>query len=207
MSLFILCGVPGSGKTTVTDAMFKHELKTNHRTCIITRDDVRVRILNGPKCPYLPKDKMSLPVDMLCNASIISSLENEYRAIYDGCNTSIYRLNLLLEMIRHVHFHIPIVLIMLGDDETETKHKVVDVDATLFSEYERDEEGNLLPNHSAIPRSVMEEKRKEMKELIALIDPSVPDHIQIGDFKLKLIRLTSCPSENDLISKVFPLLK
>lgn len=186
MHFYLFCGIPGVGKTVLSRNL-AHKIKENGGNVrLYERDAIRCALLNGPKHPF-DKGELYIPLNFLCKTKIITALHRGNIVIYDACNTHLGQLYLLLaELRKEFADELTITMIWLGSACSESKHEEVDVEPTLYSEYTRDCEGNLYPDHNSVPKEIMQEKREGMITL-------TEEYKKISHMISKRLQFPPCP--------------
>lgn len=179
MPIFILCGIPGVGKTTLGDNIQRMFAKAGTNLYCLNRDAIRVNMLNLFRQAAMEKrddfrNLIPRNFDTILTASCATKMDHRVYGrdgvVFDACNTDLTELLFLLKLLgqhwctsmQKIH------LVFVGDPSSKCSHRVIDSDPSLYSEYDHEDDSldYFKDEHSKIPRKVLEAKRKQMEELI-----------------------------------------
>ena len=116
--VYILCGLPGSGKSTW--AKKKVEDDTSNKTVIVNKDAIQTMLLGG--YDYVPEVR-SL-VRILSHISIWEALDREYNIIIDDCHIKKEMRKVLLAQFRF-RDDIEISLVYFTENEKNLEYRML----------------------------------------------------------------------------------
>lgn len=133
--LYIMCGIPGSGKTTKAKSIQKDLKKDGFKSKIISRDEIRIpkidlmmynNIVNDPELRqnyYFSKEK---EVRKEFIAEIVKGLEHNHVVFADATNISYSQRMTLLDLLEEkgVFWRYPDINLIYGLMETSFKESV-----------------------------------------------------------------------------------
>ena len=104
-NFYMLIGVPGSGKSTVSKKLCEFERESNNsNVIIISTDEYREKLFNN-----VNDTKNNPQLFKIVNQDIIKYLQNGYSVIYDACNINIKSRREILNRINSLKLNIEIV--------------------------------------------------------------------------------------------------
>lgn len=176
VSFFVLCGLPGVGKTTLAN-----EIKScyfENDAIILSRDEIRVDILWEMRKDEPEKQKeTTLYLDDQVSEKMISKIhecvdqDKYYGIIIDGCYTNWKDLLWLLLEINNFKNDPIINLLIIGNENSKCHYLISDKKEGDYSDYNED------GTHKTIPFCVLQRKRKELKDLLEKRIDSLYNHI------------------------------
>lgn len=197
MVLFILCGLPGTGKSTFAVKIRNKFLSQRVGCIVVERDATRTGIINlnpGYLNGTLPLDGLERDLERVCFCQISYALDRGLDVIYDGCNVDRNALDRMLTTVKTSHPKTLPILVFIGSANSPCKHIITGSPSALFAEYDRDQSGKLLPSHAAIPKEVLDRKRAQFLNLFSNGNFSnlITKHSAIAYF------MTVCPPDEEV---------
>lgn len=166
ITVWVLVGVPGTGKTTIAHQMMN--AYPPFRCRAVSRDEARTDLLiefeslNETE-RLLHIKSMDALVTRRVNERIRAMLDNPGRLcalIVDGCHTDYNVLSQVLNCLETYGSKVLIHLLMLGDPDSVCCHAVSPNQEGDYSDY------GPHGTHQNVPLVVLERKRKEMADLL-----------------------------------------
>lgn len=163
ISIFIFCGIPGTGKTTYSKILQNKFVEGDCK--IISRDQLRGNILWELRKEEEQSKKIK-KLDKLVSKKVFEEIslaieENKFSGIIiDGCHTDWKILAKLLQFVNKIENAIIHVLIV-GNYISETNWEISNKKEGDYSDYDDQF------NHAKIPLEVLSRKRNEMRILFS----------------------------------------
>lgn len=168
-TIWILCGIPGTGKTTVAELL--RNAYPPFRAVTISRDEIRTDLIyDFSKLDRETRENKMNMLDEFTSWEVIRRIrklingtprEERFSAIIiDGCHTNYMTLLELLLYLEQFGNQVIVNLMILGDEESVCCHAINDRKEGDYSDY------GPHGHHQALPNVVIERKRKEMHELL-----------------------------------------
>lgn len=165
ISIFIFCGIPGTGKSTYSKILQNKFVEGDCK--IISRDELRGNILWELRKEEQEKQNEKIKkLDKLVSKKVYEGIssaieENKFSGIIiDGCHTNWKTLAKLLQFVNKIENTIIHVLIV-GNYVSETNWKISNKKEGDYSDYDDQF------NHEKIPLEVLSRKRTEMRVLFS----------------------------------------
>lgn len=165
ISIFIFCGIPGTGKSTYSKILQNKFVEGDCK--IISRDELRGNLLwEMRKEEQEEQNKKRKKLDKLVSKKVFEEIslaieENKFSGIIiDGCHTDWKILAKLLQFVNKIENTIIHVLIV-GNYVSETNWEISNKKEGDYSDYDE------KFNHEKIPLEVLSRKRNEMRVLFS----------------------------------------
>lgn len=166
LSFFIMCGLPGTGKTTLSEKIKNYFAEDE--AIILSRDKIRGNILwDIRKASKEEQQAVLNNLDSKVTEKIIEILkklrkEFEYKAIIiDGCHTNCKTLTTLISAVDDYKNNCNIFLCIVGDHTSQCCHKITNKSEGDYSDYKED------LSHDSVPDCVISKKRTELELLLS----------------------------------------
>lgn len=169
-TIWITCGIPGTGKSTI--AKLLHKAYSPLYSKIISRDVIRSELIqevNQITDEEVRKQQLKIMDDFVSSLVIkqihrlVCNTKKEDRCaaiIIDGCHTDYMTLLELLLTLNQLQDQVLINLLVVGDEDS--------ICCTSVNHKKEGDYSDYGPNglHKAVPKIIIDRKRKEFHELI-----------------------------------------
>lgn len=161
-TVWVLCGLPGVGKSTLAEAIYR--AYPPFRCKVISRDHIRTDLLWQARKGDAKGELGDL--DQKVSNLVIQEVKQAINTkccvglVIDGCHT---RFSVLFDLLRFLNGflnQIQVNLLVIGNELSECNHGVNEKNEGDYGDYSSNGQ------HNAIPRCVLVRKRKELAETL-----------------------------------------
>ena len=161
-TVWVLCGLPGVGKSTLADAIYRAYPPLRCR--IISRDNIRTDLIWQARKED-PKKEFS-DLDQKVTKTVLQQIKQVIKTrccvglVIDGCHTRFSDLLNLLQFLNGFLNQIQVNLLIVGNELSDCNHGISNKKEGDYSDY------STCGQHNAVPYCVLARKRKELAETL-----------------------------------------